>query len=146
VAQVARALAGTPDLALVHEDRLTPEWLVGNDRALANYPAVEASLRLPDAVFASVHEGGHQVARARANLAGDWALLGDLTVQPDHRRRGLARVVMADLVAWAAERGAGTMLLQVVGDNAPAQALYAGLGFARHHSYRYLVPPVPRAG
>ena len=48
---------------------------------------------------------------------------------------------MAELLEWAAERGAGTAYLQVRGDNAPGLALYAGLGFRTHHTYRYLRHP-----
>jgi ribosomal protein S18 acetylase RimI-like enzyme len=48
---------------------------------------------------------------------------------------------MAALVDWAAERGATTAYLQVLGDNQPALALYAGLGFVEHHRYRYLAAP-----
>ena len=47
---------------------------------------------------------------------------------------------MAALLEWGAEQGATTAYLQVLGDNAPALALYEGLGFATHHAYRYLTP------
>lgn len=140
VAKVSRLLSGldTGDVELA--DALTHDWLVGNPGAQANYAAVAAALDLPDAVFASITENGEQVARARINLADDWAFLADLTVQPGARRRGLARTVTAALVGWAAEHGASVLLLQVLADNEPAQALYASLGFERHHAYRYLTP------
>ena len=47
---------------------------------------------------------------------------------------------MAALLAWAAELGATTAYLQVLGDNEPALALYEGLGFTTHHAYAYLTP------
>ena len=148
VAQLARALEDVPldGLEIRHQDAVTRDWLVGNDRALANYDAVERALQIPDVVFASIHEGtddegSRQVARGRISIVDDWALLADLTVQPDHRRNGLARALMADLTEWAAERGASVMLLQVLADNTAAQALYASMGFRRHHAYRYLVAP-----
>ena len=47
---------------------------------------------------------------------------------------------MAALLEWGAERGATTAYLQVIGDNVPALALYARLGFVTHHAYRYLAP------
>ena len=48
---------------------------------------------------------------------------------------------MDAMLDWAAERGAATAYLQVRGDNAPALALYATLGFRTHHTYRYLAAP-----
>jgi ribosomal protein S18 acetylase RimI-like enzyme len=50
---------------------------------------------------------------------------------------------MAALVGWAAEHGATTAYLQVLGDNTPARALYDRLGFVEHHHYRYLAQPQP---
>ncbi len=143
IAALARQLPAPDDgqLRVHHEDAVSRGWLVGNERALADFEAVAATLRLDDAVFASVCVDGQQVARGRTNLAWDWALFADLTVQPAHRRHGLARIVMADAVRWSAERGATAMLLQVQADNEPAQRLYASLGFERHHSYRYLSAP-----
>ncbi len=47
---------------------------------------------------------------------------------------------MAALLEWAAELGATTAYLQVLGDNEPALALYDGLGFTTHHAYAYLTP------
>ncbi|HET8603947.1 MAG TPA: GNAT family N-acetyltransferase [Marmoricola sp.] len=141
VAALSRTLHEVDTGRVEHQDLLTRGWLVGNDSALARYEAVAATLRLDDAVFAAVHEEGHQVARGRTNLVGDWALFADLTVQPRHRRRGLAHVVMADATRWAAERGATVMLLQVQSGNEPALRLYASLGFERHHRYRYLAAP-----
>lgn len=138
VAALTRRLRDVDPSDVVHEPAITYDWLVGNGRAQANFAAVAAALDLPDASFGSISEGRHQVARARANIAGDWAFLADLFVQPDHRRRGLARMMMAGMAAWAAERGASVMALQVREDNPPAQALYASLGFERHHGYRYL--------
>lgn len=141
VAAASRRLAGIDTGAVTHATALSREWLVGNDGALANYDAVAASLRLPDAVFASVEEPDGQVARGRANVADGWALLADLTIRADRRRRGLARVIMADLTQWAAEQGASVLLLQVLADNEPARTLYGSLGFVRHHSYRHLTLP-----
>jgi ribosomal protein S18 acetylase RimI-like enzyme len=142
VAQARRALEVPPDApAVTRTDRLDRGWLVGNDRALASYDSVRHQLETDDVVFAAVTGQGRQVARGRAAYADGWVSLTDLHVDPDHRRSGLAKVVLADLLEWAAERGASTLLLQVLADNEAAQGLYAGLGFRRHHAYRYLAAP-----
>jgi N-acetylglutamate synthase len=91
-------------------------------------------------------DGPHAVARIGdrasgvATVAGDWVGYRAIAVSPEHRRQGLGLQVMAALLEWGAERGATTAYLQVLGDNAPALALYDGLGFAEHHRYRYLAP------
>ena len=64
-----------------------------------------------------------------AAYADDWVGFRGIEVDPAHRRRGLALAVMAALLEWGAERGATTAYLQVLGDNAPAIALYERLGF-----------------
>lgn len=78
-------------------------------------------------------------ATGEASLDGDWLCLHSLHVDPEHRRRGLATNAIAELLDWGASRGARTAWLHVESDNAPALALYAGLGFRAHHLNRYLV-------
>ena len=80
------------------------------------------------------------VASGRATLDGDWLGLHGLTVEPAHRRRGRGTAVIAALLEWGAERGATTAWLHVEVDNGPGLALYEGLGFAIHHTCRYLTP------
>lgn len=140
VAALARRFVDVDIAAVAHEDHLTREWLVGNDRAQANFEVVAHSLDLRNATFASISEAGHQVARARVHVENSWAYLADLMIAPPHRRRGLAQIMMAATTQWAAERGASVMALQVLADNEAALALYADLGFERHHAYRYLTP------
>ncbi len=53
-----------------------------------------------------------------------------LYVRPEARRRGVARALMAEVVAWGQERGAEALTLEVVTTNAPARAFYDRLGFA----------------
>lgn len=141
VSAVSRTLSEVDGSSVNHADRISREWLAGNEHALANYDVVAASLRLEDATFATIDEDNAQVAHGRVSLRDDWAFVADLMVREDRRRQGLARTLMAGLTSWAAERGASVMLLQVVGDNQPAQRLCADLGFERHHAYRHLVAP-----
>jgi ribosomal-protein-alanine N-acetyltransferase len=53
----------------------------------------------------------------------------DLAVHPGWRRRGLARFLLGLALRQAAKAGAQVALLEVRAGNAPALALYAGLGF-----------------
>ncbi len=137
-ATVRRALSGVDTSSLTHADQVSRAWLAGNDRALANYDTVAASLALPHATFATIDEDGAQRAHGRISVERDWGFVADLMVATDHRRHGYGRTMMAGLTEWAAEAGATVLLLQVLADNEPAQQLYAELGFERHHSYRHL--------
>lgn len=83
---------------------------------------------------------GEGTARGRAVLDGDWLGVHDVFVDPDRRRAGLATAVMAELLDWAASRGATTAWLHVETDNHAALAGYERLGFVTHHSNRYLAP------
>jgi ribosomal-protein-alanine N-acetyltransferase len=55
--------------------------------------------------------------------------LGNLAVSPEHRRAGVARALLEDLLAVARERGTSTILLEVRVSNFAAQALYRDHGF-----------------
>jgi N-acetylglutamate synthase len=77
----------------------------------------------------------------RAAVVADVVHIARLAVRPEHRRRGLAKALMAACGPWAATRGATRCVLQVAVDNEPALALYESLGFREHHRYRYWVPP-----
>jgi N-acetylglutamate synthase len=120
-------------------------WLAEDDRALAAGDVALRVLTGPAAVtFAAVlDEQGAVVAKGRAALStgGDaWLGLTDLWVAAGHRRRGLGAVVVAALLSWGAERGAGTVCLQVRRDNTGALAFYERLGLTTHHTYAYLAP------
>lgn len=80
------------------------------------------------------------LARGSAGLHDDWLGVHGLHVDPQHRRRGLARTVMAALLEWGAEKGATTVWLHVETDNDAAIALYESMGLRIHHALRYLVP------
>lgn len=54
----------------------------------------------------------------------------NVAVAPQRRRQGLARWLLAFSMARAARRGATRAFLEVRESNAPARALYEGLGFA----------------
>ena len=100
--------------------------------------------RAPAPAVEVTEVGGLAVARLGSAASGvaayaeDWVGFRSIEVDPGRRREGLARAVMSALLEWGAEQGATTAYLQVLGDNAPALALYEGLGFREHHRYRYL--------
>lgn len=68
---------------------------------------------------------------------GRVAMVHALEVAPDMRRRGLARHLMIAASRWAAARGAAHLAVLVTRANAPALALYRGLGMAEVAGYHY---------
>ena len=91
--------------------------------------------------FMSIRDGDEVLAIARLSISGGWAGITAVEVHPGHRRQGLGVAVTAAAGQEAARRGASRLFLQVEVDNAPAQALYAGLGFRVSHRYHYRVAP-----
>lgn len=72
----------------------------------------------------------------------DLLVVEAVATDPDFRGRGLARQTVGALINWARRQGAGQATLQVVAENAPAQALYRRLGFDRLlFSYSYMYAP-----
>lgn len=125
-------------------------WVLESSEAdslfqMASVAMARRALRERPAYAVRLEEDGDQVvatvggdAGGLASLAGDWVGLRALEVAPPRRRRGLGLAVVGALLDWGAERGATTAYLQVLADNEPALGLYERLGFATHHTYRYL--------
>ncbi len=145
---IAAVVTDSPESVLFLERGWVPE----SDDAdtlfqVAGVAAAARTIGGRDLAEASVTEEGDlavarigERARGIAASDGEWVGFRGLEVHPDHRRQGLGLAVMAALLEWGAEGGAGTAYLQVLGHNAAARALYAGLGFRTHHTYRYLTP------
>ncbi|MFF9207321.1 MULTISPECIES: GNAT family N-acetyltransferase [unclassified Streptomyces] len=100
----------------------------------------------PSVWFATVPgaEGEPPAAIGRCVVDGRWAGFAAVEVDPARRRQGLARAVMAALAGRALEEGASAAWLQVETDNAAARELYAGMGFAAHHTYHHYREPDPQ--
>ncbi|QIY73249.1 GNAT family N-acetyltransferase [Streptomyces sp. RLB1-33] len=97
----------------------------------------------PSVWFATVPgpEGEPPAAIGRCVVDGRWAGFAAVEVDPAQRRRGLATAVMAALARRALDEGASAAWLQVEADNSGARALYAGMGFAAHHTYHHYRAP-----
>ena len=134
VASVARALrsAGSPPLGATFSARAWPDT-PDPARTIMEGPAEVGFLSIGSRARGRIAVTSHGV--------DVWAAITDVWVSPEARRQRLGYAVMAALLDWAAERGAGTAYLQVRGDNPSALALYAKLGFVTHHTYRYLAAP-----
>lgn len=114
-------------------------WLHGY-RADAALPEIApAVITAGPAAYLTVRERGEPVGFGRVTVAAGWAGLFAIEVPPAHRRRGLGSAITSELVRYGRGAGAESVYLQVLATNDPAIALYEGLGFTHHHSYRYRV-------
>ncbi len=141
-ALIAAPAEPPPGLAV----RLDPEpdagWLGLYHYRGEPLPPIATTLLLsaPEQVFVSVvseTDGGRTVAVGRGSVGGGWAGVTAVEVDAGHRRRGLARLVLARIAGWAAERGARSTFVQVGETNEVAVRLYESAGFAHHHRYDY---------
>ena len=98
---------------------------------------VKTLSRAPQALFASVREGGRTVAAGMASFSHGWASVHGMRTALDRRGRGLAQSVVAALADAARAKGYERMFLQVEAHNAAALALYRRCGFGLAWTYAY---------
>jgi len=110
---------------------VTPKALAALHALCFTHPrpwsAAEFAALLPGpGVFLVTEGAGFALGRA---IAGEAELL-TIAVDPDARRRGLGRKLIARFEAEAQARGANHSFLEVALDNAAARALYHSAGYA----------------
>ncbi|MCW6509149.1 GNAT family N-acetyltransferase [Lichenifustis flavocetrariae] len=105
---------------------------------VADYRRSVDTLLLPKA-FACRHVDGTPVAVAYAALFRGLVVLESVLTHPLHRQQGHGGAIVRRLMAWAKEKGAQGVCLQVTADNGPARQLYARAGFTTElYRYHYL--------
>ena len=77
----------------------------------------------------AVGPDGSVAGYAGLDLAGDVADVMTLATAPDHQRRGVGQVLLAELVRRAAGNGSEAIMLEVRADNTAARNLYSRNGF-----------------
>ena len=85
------------------------------------FPAIEADGRIVSAVMT--------VRRAPWSDTPDCPFIIELFTARDHRRQGLARLLMRHCFAVVRRKGETAVALRVAEENTPARALYQSLGF-----------------
>jgi ribosomal protein S18 acetylase RimI-like enzyme len=126
-------------------ETLTDEWLAAfcalSQVAGRHVPTMRQMLAglVPAHAFFAVGDGDATRACGLAVLEAGHVGLFDIVTQAAYRRQGHARRLIQTILAWAVARGAHNAYLQVMVNNAPALALYAGLGFEEVYRYWYRV-------
>jgi GNAT superfamily N-acetyltransferase len=146
---LAVAGGGLPAGAVVAADAEPDEgWIAayhyrGTDRQPPVLRHVLTSAQ--EQAFISIRAESGVLAIARLSIAGGWAGITAVEVDPAHRRAGLGLAITAAACAEAVARGVRRVFLQVAVDNAGARALYERCGFGYSHRYHYRVAPASGA-
>jgi GNAT superfamily N-acetyltransferase len=125
-----------------------------HDRVYTTAPGAEKTMRC---FLADLASSGHSflfVAVVRDRTVGfisgelregsptflpkTWASVDDVFVEPDHRNLGVGRALLKSVEAWAKERGANGVSLQVAAANARGRKFYTDLGFREISVYEVL--------
>jgi GNAT superfamily N-acetyltransferase len=142
------AAVGDPAVRLLPSPKA--EWLRAMARLQcqtaaqrATYRRIVGAIAIP-ARFALLAVDGVPAALAYGAIHDGILGYESVITDPRHRRRGLARLVIASLAFWARDCGATGVCLQVEAGNAPARALYAGFGLSELYRYHYRREPPRR--
>ena len=111
------------------------ESSVGWDRM----PAAVLSRPLDPARYVVAAEADAYVGLARLALLPRHTRIGLIAVRADHRRRGVARALLAEVLRATHERGVATVSAEVHEANSAAIALVEAAGARRHGSNLELV-------
>ena len=110
-----------------------------SDDTMAAMTKVLAAFAVP-ATGVVLFRDGEAVSTSVMAVADGIVLTGNVMTDSTRRRQGLAAAMMRSGLAWARREGATIAALNVGADNAAAQALYAGLGYAHQYDYSYRIP------
>jgi GNAT superfamily N-acetyltransferase len=89
--------------------------------------------------LASSSEGNSPVACGLGVCDGTWLGLFDIATDPNRRRQGHGRQLVAELLDWGYDRGAHRAYLQVLASNEGAIRLYESFGFTEAYRNWYWI-------
>jgi ribosomal protein S18 acetylase RimI-like enzyme len=114
-----------PRAAEVDQDAFGALW--GNDAA----SVADIRVATPHHRARMVRDGRRLAGFAIAGWGGNSGYVQRVAVHRDYRRRGVARALVVDALAWMGGRPVTAAYVNTGLDNAPALALYEDLGFER---------------
>jgi ribosomal protein S18 acetylase RimI-like enzyme len=121
-----------------HHDFDPHRFIPATTRTEQGYASFLGSqLEEPDVAVLVAEENGTVIGYAYAGVEGsDWmslrgpaGVVHDIVVDPEHRGRGVGRLLLDATLAFMRSRGAPHAVLWTAERNAPAQRLFASAGF-----------------
>ena len=127
-------VSSDPQFSIEILDYPSKSWLeVNSDQPL------EKIMRRYPARYGAIKIGEQIIAVGRIATFGSWSIVTRLFVNSSYRGKGVARILMNNLLAAASEDGATKVALQVDNENGAALALYQSMGFTVHHKFVYRI-------
>ncbi|MEF2967706.1 GNAT family N-acetyltransferase [Paenibacillus sp. M1] len=111
--------------------RLTPAQLATAQRMFANIKT--------KAGYMAQYHNGHIVSCGLGVVERDYIGLYGIMTDAEYRNRGFGEQMILNLLQWGKANGANHSYLAVVANNAPAQALYAKIGYKEVYRHWYRV-------
>ena len=123
-----------PQFSIEILDYPSREWLeINSDQPL------EKIMRRYPARYGAIKIGEQVIAVGRIATLGGWSIVTRLFVNPSFRGKGVAKILMNNLLSAAVSDGATKVSLQVDNENGAALALYQSMGFTVHHKFVYRI-------
>lgn len=92
--------------------------------------AFRDALKQPEALMmTAIGMGNNPMGYCGIYLSADEGEITNVAVHPDHRKQGIADVILTEVLSKAQKRGAQIIYLEVRESNLPAQKLYEKHGF-----------------
>ena len=127
-------------LVEAHHEFDSQRFLAPNNRTSANYASfLRTKLEDPDAAIFVAEAHGDVIGYAYAavqgydymSLRGPAGVLHDLIVEPQHRGRGVGRLLLTAILRYLTTSGAPRVVLWTADGNPAAQRFFASMGFRR---------------
>lgn len=89
--------------------------------------------------FILLYQDGQAVACGLGVIERGFIGLYDIVTDAEYRNQGIGEQLILNLLKWGRANGATNSCLAVVANNAPAQRLYAKVGFSEVYKYWYRI-------
>lgn len=91
--------------------------------------SVASELTNPLSLWLVALEGENVIGYVGSQTVMGWSDMMNVAVHPDHRRLGVGKALIEELIRQLREQGSENLTLEVRTSNENAKALYAGLDF-----------------